>query len=486
MKRHCTVVLTGLMLAAAGCGGGAAVNSQGKILDASKSSGIKTSQGVEVSKQAAADFSSALQDFAGHDKANDWSEATCKGTASGFQKAAETQKSDTSRAFPAALYNAGLAYQRCGMDKDAQAQFQAAVAADANFHRARTQLALYDYQRDKNVDGAIEKLNTIIRDAKFQNAEALVAVATLQMERNSDQSDSDGANDLARALRNIQRALAIDDAFMPAFNQLAIYYLEQAKAKAGAREKGKRRGLVVSGSKGDELNQQMLDLAALVASQAVQKNPGYAAIHNTAGLIQVEQKNYNGAVKSFKRARELDPKFFEAHMNYAAVNLSFRGFQEAEKAYRDALRLRPDEYEAHLGLALALRGEIDPTNFAKNVAESQAELDKAKKLAPDRAETYYNEAILTQEYKAKGGQNAAIPMLEKAVDIYQQFIGKAEGDPAFAEAVKRSKDRVQDIQDTVKFIKEGEEAKRQADADAKASAAAAKSNPPPAAPPAKK
>ena len=116
---------------------------------------------------------------------------------------------------------------------------------------------------------------------------------------------------------------------MPAFNQLAIYYLEQAKAKAG-RKSGRKAGLVVSGAAGKNVDQQMLDLAALVTAQGITKNPKYASIYNTAGLIQVEQRNYNGAVKSFKKARELDPKFFEADMNYAAVNLSFRGFKEAE------------------------------------------------------------------------------------------------------------------------------------------------------------
>ena len=37
---------------------------------------------------------------------------------------------------------------------------------------------------------------------------------------------------------------------------------------------------------------QQLELAALVCSQAIRKNPNYAAIHNTAGLIQVELAEY--------------------------------------------------------------------------------------------------------------------------------------------------------------------------------------------------
>ncbi len=471
-----SALLASLVAVVSGCGGGGATGGKPVELPATERSGFKTGAGETVHKEAAKSFDDALKAFAGHDKTFDWQEATCRDVASMFSKASDVQQSATSHAFPAALYNAGLSYQRCGLEADAQKQFQAALDADKSFHRAAAQLALYDYAKNQNLDSTIDKLNQIIRDAKFQNTEALVSVAALEMERQGDQADSDGKNDLERAVKNIQRALAIDDSYMPAFNQLAIYYLEQAKAKAG-KKSGRKTSLVVSGAAGKGVDAQMLDLAALVAAQGVQKNPKYASIYNTAGLIQVEQRNYNGAVKSFARARELDPSFFEALMNYAAVNLSFRGFKEADSAYRQALKLHPKEYEAHLGLALALRGAVDDSNFDKNVADAQSELDTCKKLAPDRPEAYYNEAILTQEYKAKGAQESAVPMLKKASEIYRTFIDKAGSDDAFAAAVKRAKERTQDIDDTVKFIEEGEAARKADEEAQKAAAAAAKTAP---------
>src|SRR5690606_25545596 len=265
--------------------------------------------------------------------------------------------------------------------------------------------------------------------------------------------------------------------FMPAFNQLALYYLEQARLKAGQKKSAKGKGgLVVAGAAATKANAQQLDLAALVASQAQKKNPNYAPIHNTSGLILVELQNYNGAVKAFGTARKLDPRFFEAHMNYAAVNLSFRGFAEAEKAYREALKLRPDTYEAHLGLALALRGQITPSNMTKYVAEVQKHLDAAKKIDGSRPEAFYNEAILSQECRAASSEDP-IPAYDKAIAQYEAFIAKASGDPAFADAVKRSKDRVQDITDTKQFIIDGREIERQQkeiDAQMKAEAEAAK------------
>lgn len=469
-------------LATAACGGGAGATAKDAI-SAEKRSGKTASSGQHVSKAAAASYDTALAEFAAHDKAFDWSEGSCKSVANAFVRASDQQKSDGGAALPESHYNAGLAYMRCGMNKDAVEQFQNSLKVNSSFHRARAQLALFDFQSNKDINGTISKLEEIIRDAKFQNAEALVGVAALQMERGSDEANSDGKNDLDRAKLNIQRALAIDDSFMPAFNQLSIYYMERAKAKSGEKKSRKRR-LVVAGSGGAEVDQQQLELAALVASQAVRKNPNYAPIQNTAGLIQVGMKDFNKAVQSFGKARQLDPKFFEAHMNYAAVNLSFRGFKEAEGAYRSALQFAPNDYEAHLGLALALRGQINDSNFDQAVAESQKHLDECKRIDPSRAEAYYNEAILTQEYRAKGEQTSVIPMLDKAAEMYRQFVVKAGSDATFSEAVKRANDRTRDIQDIKKFIVEGEAAKKAEAEAAAAEAKAAAAAPPPAAAPA--
>lgn len=469
MMRTRFLIMGGLLMALQACGGGAQLNAKGELTE-SRRDGRKAATGGHVDKAAAANFDQALQAFLEHDKKQDWSEQSCTSVSKMFEDADSAQKSATNKVFAEALYNAGLALQRCGKD-EARAKFEAAAHADSSFHRAKAQVALYDYQKSQDLDGTISKLDQIIHDAKFQNAEALVSLAALQMDRDSDQADDDGKDDLQRAQKNLQRALAVDDTYMPAFNQLAVYYLEQAKKKAGQKEKSRRgkRGMVVSGAKRAEVNEQQLDLAALVAGQAQKKNPNYAPIYNTSGLIQVELKNFNGAVKSFARARQLDPKFFEAQMNYAAVNLSFRGYEEAEKAYREALKLRPTEYEANLGLALALRGQINDSNFEKSVNEAQKYLDEAKKIDAQRPEAYYNEAILTHEFRTKraGETTKVIPTLEKAAGQFRDFVQKAGDDPVFAAAVKRSNERVQDIQDTIKFLQDSEEARKQEEIAAK-------------------
>ncbi|MEY4548981.1 MAG: hypothetical protein RL685_5176 [Pseudomonadota bacterium] len=464
-----------------GCGGAASSGAAGgkSTLPAQQRSGKTSAGGTEISKQAAQGYKQALDEFVKHDQAYDWAPATCKASAEAFASVSKKQEDDAGKPLPEALYNAGLAYMRCGLESEAATQFQAASKAGQGFHRARSQMALFEFKKSGNLNAAISSLEQIIRDAKFQNVEALVSVAALQMERGNETEDADGANDLERAKKNIQRALAIDDSFMPAMNQLAIYYMEQAKRKVGGegQPQGRRRGgLAVASATRVQANRQQLELAWLVASQGAKIDPKYAPLYNTAGLIQVELHDYNGAVKSFGRARSLDPNFFEAHMNYAAVSLSFRGFAEADKAYRDALRLEPKDYEAHLGLALALRGQIDDANYDTFLAEAKKHLAECKQIDSNRVEAYYNEAILTQEYEAKGGESAkTIPALRQAVVKYREFISKAKGRAGYAEAVKRSGERARDIEDTIKFIDEGEKLrKEQEEIDKQAAEAAQK------------
>ncbi|MEM1029426.1 MAG: hypothetical protein AAGA56_00395 [Myxococcota bacterium] len=433
----------------AACGGGGAGGGGAKV----PGGGPVDSQGNAINKAAQDAYRDGLAKMAQHDKANDWTDADCAATAALFDKANEQQDGGLLRA----QYNAGVAHSRCKQVDKAKAYFGGILAKDAKFHRARVQVALYDYAKSKDIEKAIAEMKQAITDAEFKNEEALVNLAIFQMSRDSSQGESGCEDDFACAKLNLQRALAINDSFMPAFNQLAVYYLQSAKKQAG-----KKTGSKTSGSaKRSNVNKQALELAELVCSQALRKNPNYAPVHNTSGLISSELGNLSAAARSFGLARKLDPKFFEAHMNYAAVNLKFRGFKQAQAAYQDAIKLQPNDYEAYLGLALAVRGLITPQNEGAMVAESEKHLQKAKSIAPDRPETYYNEAILTQEFKAREGGTAAEPMLNKAKGLFQQFIAKAEGKDGFEESIDTAKERMEEIDQTIAFNKQTAEMQKQ-------------------------
>jgi tetratricopeptide (TPR) repeat protein len=444
-----------------GCGGGGPdVKVNGPVKQHTDQNGTREEDLKPKAKEL---FGAALDAFNAHDKANDWADAICSAMAQQFEGARSAQ---TGNKFPEASFDAGLAFQRCGNDKEAKSHFQEALSDEPQFHFARAQLALYQFKADADVNAAIMALEQAVADAKFQNVPALVDLAMFQMQRDSS---AIGANckanvggkdvdlqDFDCAKLNLQRALAIDDGYMPAFNQLALYYFGNSKKKAGGGKKfGRTIATNAALSKRGDI--QALELAALVCSQAVRKNAGYAPIHNTSGLILNELGQVNSAVKEFQAAAQLDPHFFEAQMNLAAINLSFRGFDKAEGAYRKALEMHSNDYDAHLGLALALRGQIDDSNYDRQVVAVQAELDACKKVDAARPDSYFNEGILTQEYKAKsaGGTDKTISIYEDAKKIFQTFMDKASGKPEYAGAQKKATERMQDIDDTITFLKAG-------------------------------
>jgi hypothetical protein len=145
--------------------------------------------------------------------------------------------------------------------------------------------------------------------------------------------------------------------------------------------------------------------------------------------------------------------------------------------------MRPNDYDAHLGMALALRGPITgaENDYDQRVSAVQGELDAAKKLDANRPDAFYNEGILTQEFKAKGSldKDKQKALLRQSQQIFQSFIDKASGKPEYDGAVKRSKERIQDIDDTLKFMDLAVDEQKSA---APAGAAAPTTAPAPAAP----
>ena len=389
---------------------------------------------------AQAKFDAALAELVRHDETNDWTPATCASVAAMFDDAALANGGT----FVQATFDAGLAFQRCKDDRQARLRFQKAAKDDPSFDPALARLALYRFEDTKELDPTIAALQQAVEQSKFKNTAALVDLASMQMLRDGAHTAPGCKDDIECAKLNLQRALAIDDAYMPASNQLALYYLQSAKKRA--RPGGKRADV------------QQLELAALVCSQAIKKNANDATIHNTEGLIMNELGQVNGAVSAFATAARLDPRFFEAQMNLAAVNLSFRGFEQAQRAYAKALELKPNDYDAHLGLAIALRGPLSgaESDYEQRLAAVSNEIEAAKKSDPERPEAYFNEGVLTQEFKARAGSSpvSTLAALDSAQTSFETFLAKAKGKSQYANAVERAKERLGDIDTSRSFLKQ--------------------------------
>ena len=149
MKKVSLTVASILVAALTACGGSPAakvpdaeVDSESEAGSSStggRSSGSSRTKAAAISTKAQDEFKEALADMVSLDKESSeggkaWSEGKCEDVAEDFLDAAKEQSKGK---FPEALYNAGLAYQRCGKKAEAKEQFEAALKADAKFHRAR-------------------------------------------------------------------------------------------------------------------------------------------------------------------------------------------------------------------------------------------------------------------------------------------------------------------------------------------------------------
>jgi len=513
------------LIIAAGCGGGPepVVAKGGGGGGGSGKGGNVMPGGVEVKKEAADAFGAAISDFKKHEEARDWDDASCNSVSGAFLAAGKAQGGK----FPAAHYNAGIVILRCGREDQASTEFETALAEkrelaaassdpkvknDPEFHQVWVQKALIRYRKG-DVPGIGEAIQTIM-DKGFdpdgsQNVEAFVNLGMLYRERwtkdttNKERTTKDKfglEDDLARAQFWLQNALSINDAFMPAYNQLALYYLDKARAvglknsklmkfgkEAKEIEEAKKKGTYKV-----KADLQTLELGLLVSEEASRRDPNYAGIWNTQGLILMEMDRTGSATKAFKNATDKDAKFFEAWMNYSAINLQFRGYAEASKGYTAAMGIRPKDYEAKLGYAVATRGQLDfhlttkqsmerklsectdpeksgtpacaeaNSKFPGQIKEHEAKFlsfykgaiaayQDAQGVDGSRPEAFFDKALLVEKYKQKAGEANTIESYKEAEKLYTEVAQKFGGQPKYEKLVADSKSRAEEARKSWEF-----------------------------------
>ena len=373
-------------------------------------------------------FNAALDAFVAHDKANDWNDATCAEVAKTFDDArASKQKGRRSPRRPSTP--ASRTSAAATTTKREGAVREGAQATTRSSTTRASQLALYQYKADSERRRRDRRARSRpSRDAQFQNVPALVNLAMFQMKRDGvDRREQDCKDDIECAKKNLQRALAIDDA-LHAGVQPARALLLRAREEARGRASRARKRAVARSRRtprwASAPTSQQLELAALVVLAGDPQEPELRADpqHGRAHPERARSGQRRGRASS-PTAAKLDPKFFEAQMNYAAVNLVVPRLRAGRgRVPRRRSTMRPNDYDAHLGLALALRGQIDDSNYDKQRRRrAGASSTRARSSTPDRPDAYYNEGILTQEYKAKAAaaRSRRSPRSSRRSSIFQ-------------------------------------------------------------------
>lgn len=364
----------------------------------------------EVSKEAKAEFTEAVKFFQEQDKAGAWTLDKCTAAASKFEAVASAHDKMVE-----AYFNAGVAYQKCGDAKNAEAMYQRAISINPSHAPSLANLGEIYFRGGNEERGKQYFEQAVKADPKITAARNNLAwILYTKIRKTEDAATRKRYED--EALGHLQRVLAVDNDNIVAYTIMALLYME-----------------------GWEKNKSRLDVAKLLLEEGKKRKDNYAPLYNAWGLLYLHRQDVSRALEQFRRAVELDPSFTEARMNVAQLVLSFRKYDEAEQQFRAVLDQKgiskEVRYDATVGLGVALRGQ-------KKIDEAAAMYEAAMKLMPERGDAYYNMGVLWKDYKtnepdAKSNKAAYI----RAKGFFQQYLSKAD---AKGDKRKEAQDNIED------------------------------------------
>jgi serine/threonine-protein kinase len=191
---------------------------------------------------------------------------------------------------------------------------------------------------------------------------------------------------------------------------------------------------------------------------ALAVRPATSMVHTNLGAALLRHKDYEGAVRHFRKALALDPQDSGAHNNWGTALYQRGDLAGAVAHYRQALEVRPEYAAAHHNLGNALFRQKDLDGAARHAAEAvrlypewaeahydlgivlkaRQDLDGAARhyrralaLKPDFAQAYHN---LAQTLYLRGDYDGAVAHHRKSVALQPQS-GQARG--ALAQALVR-------------------------------------------------
>lgn len=397
-----------VVLLAAACGGSpksGLVKGNAEVPPPPDISNIKPEGGAgeekrEVSTDAKQDFAKAAEFYAAQ---KDWTQSSCRQSAEQFASVARGHKD-----LIEAQYMVGRSYHNCGMAKEAEEAYQAALKLKANHGASISNLGELYFAAGK-IEGAKKYWESAIK-ANPKLSAAYVNLAMLQLEELRKTKDQAAWKKLEEDTRKkLSISLAIDNENVRAYTVYGMVYME-----------------------GYQKNRNRLDLAKLLLEEGEKRNPKYAPLQHALGLLALSKNNMTDALQRFQAAVELDGEFAEARQNVGLITLGTRRYDVAKEQFSKVLQLDSKNYDALIGLGIAQRGLGD-------LDAAEETYKKAKGLEPKRGEAYFNLGVLYFAFRAnkENDLNAQKKAYATAKAHFQDFLSK-EGSPADKEEAQEN------------------------------------------------
>lgn len=311
-----------------------------------------TTEDKTVSKAVNTKFQEALKAFFAASDAG-WPKDQCEKVAKAFLDLNKEAGGEKIASFP---YNAGVAYQRCGMNDKAKEAYRRALSLDPSFPSAKSGLILIDMT---NPEDMIKHEAELMRDSyAMQDPDIQYNLALAYYLRYAREGQDKNRKPLIDTLR---KALASsgkipNDTLEGSRIRLKIYalsilfYLEAEKRK----DANANLARIFIGQAKDYFRPCVGDKGI----KDVYAREALAMYYNAYGLYVLSQGTLGPAFDEFKKALECEPDNLSANLNVGMLGVSVREPDSAIKALELVAAKypkHPQTSEAELALAVSYK-----------------------------------------------------------------------------------------------------------------------------------
>ena len=152
------------------------------------------------------------------------------------------------------------------------------------------------------------------------------------------------------------------------------------------------------------------------SSQMLETFPNSIVLCNISGASSAGLKQFDAALKYYKKALEINPDYAEAYYNMGIALKDNGDLDAAIDSYKKALEIKPDYVGAYFNTG----------NILKDTGDLEAAIDSYKKaleIKPDYAEAYNNIGLTLKD---KGDLEEAINSYKKALEIKPDYFEAKE------------------------------------------------------------
>ena len=230
---------------------------------------------------------------------------------------------------------------------------------------------------------------------------------------------------------------------MPAFNQLALYYLEPAKQKAGRDRRRQERATVIAQARRRPTAAARARGARVLAGHPQEPELRADPQHRRAS-------SRSSSVRSTARSQEFETAAQARSDVLRSADELRRGqplvprLRAGRGGVPRGLEMRPNDYDAHLGLALALRGQIDDIELRqarrRGAGRARRSARSSRRTAPRPTTTRGSSRRSTR--RSRAATDASPDARAGEGDLRRRSSTRRAAAPEYADAVKRSKERM--------------------------------------------